>query len=169
MARRLAQGDERALEEFYRVWSPLVRSYLSRSLLADEVDDVLQLTFLGLWQTRSRLDLQLPVERLLFSIARRRMIDALRRRPRVQVEVMRELIGDDGDEVVEQMAWAAEIRWALSQLPEDQRQAIELAHFGQLTQRQIAQQLDVPLGTIKARTWRGLDRLAKVLERRGVR
>jgi RNA polymerase sigma factor (sigma-70 family) len=64
------------------------------------------------------------------------------------------------------MAWAAEIRWALSQLPAEQRQAIEMVYFAQLTQRQTAEQLDVPIGTIKARVWRGLSKLAAVLEPR---
>jgi RNA polymerase sigma factor (sigma-70 family) len=167
-AQRLAQGDQQALEDCYRVYGPLVRSYLRRFLPADDIDDVMQLTFLGLWQARTRIDPTLPIEPLLFTIARRRVIDTLRRRPKVEVEVMRDLMGDDGGELAERMAWAAEIRWALTRLPDEQRQAIELAYFAQLTQSQIARQLEVPIGTVKARVWRGLDRLAEVLQQRRV-
>jgi RNA polymerase sigma factor (sigma-70 family) len=166
MTQRLARGDQGALEDCYQVYAPLVRSYLRRFLPAADIDDVIQLTFLGLWQARRRLNPDLPVEALLFSIARRRTIDTLRRRPKVEVEVMRDLMGDDGGELVDRMAWAAEIRWALSQLPAEQRQAIEMVYFAQLTQRQTAEQLDVPIGTIKARVWRGLSKLAAVLEPR---
>jgi RNA polymerase sigma factor (sigma-70 family) len=165
---RLARGDQQALEDCYSVYAPLVRSYLRRFLPVDDIDDVVQLTFLGLWQARTRIDPKSRIEPLLFSIARRRLIDSLRRKPRVEVEVMRDLMGDDGGELAERMAWAAEIRWALTQLPDDQRQAIELAYFAQLTQRQIAEQLEVPIGTIKARVRRGLDKLAAVIEQRRV-
>jgi hypothetical protein len=73
------------------------------------------------------------------AIARRRVIDTMRRRPKVEVEVMRDLMGEDGNELADRMAWAAEIRWALTGLPDKQRQAIELAYFAELTQSQIAQ------------------------------
>jgi RNA polymerase sigma factor (sigma-70 family) len=168
VSERLARGDQQALEDCYRIYAPLVRSYLRHFLPLDDIDDVVQLTFLGLWQARDRVDPQSPIEPLLFTIARRRLIDTLRRQPKVEVEIMRDLMGDDGSELAERMAWAAEIRWALNQLPDDQRQAIELAYFAQLTQRQIAERLDVSIGTIKARVWRGLDKLAAVIEKRRV-
>jgi RNA polymerase sigma factor (sigma-70 family) len=163
---RLAQGDERALEECYHVQGPLVRAYLRRFLPDADVDDALQLSFLGLWQARERLDPTQRVEALLFSIARRRAIDTLRRRPQVDVVALRDLMGDDGEDLVGRMAWAAEVRWALSELPAEQRQALELAYFAQLTQREIAERLEAPIGTIKARLSRGVVRMGEILERR---
>ena len=60
------------------------------------------------------------------------------------------------------------MRAALAEIPNDQKQVIELAFFGGLTHEQIAQRLDAPLGTIKARIRRGLLRLRDRLKGAGV-
>jgi len=164
-AERLARGDERALEECYRIFGPLVRTYLRRFLPTAEIDDVVQLTFLGLWQARGRLDAGRPVEPLLFSIARRKAVDVLRRKRNVvEVAAVRDLVGQDGDRLVDQLVWAAEVRGALLELSAEQRQVIELAYFEQLSHKEIAQRLEVPLGTVKARASRGISRLGAILE-----
>ena len=72
-------------------------------------------------------------------------------------------MGEDGRETAEQYADAAEVRAALDGLPEHERQVLELAYYGDLTQREIATRLDVPLGTVKARAARGTRRLATLL------
>ena len=53
---RLANGDERALEESYRLYGPMVRGYLRRFVAGDEIDDLLQIVFLEVWRTRDRVD-----------------------------------------------------------------------------------------------------------------
>ena len=169
VSERLVAGDERALEECYRRYGPSVRGYLHRFVPPADVDDVLQETFLDVWRCRGQLDPGRRFEPWLFAIARRRAIDALRRRRGVvDVGVVRDLMGEDGDQLAEQLAWAAEIRAALLQMPPEQREAIELAYFGQLTQREIAERLAIPLGTVKARVSRGLRRLAVIMEGRAL-
>jgi RNA polymerase sigma factor (sigma-70 family) len=164
---RLAGGDERALEECYHLYGQSVRSYLRRFVPAPDVEDVMQETFLDVWRCRDQLDPGRRFEPWLFVIARRRAIDALRRRRGVvDVAVVRDLMGEDGNELAERMAWAAEVRAALTLMPAEQREAIELAYFGELTQREIAERLGVPLGTVKARVSRGLRRLAVLVEER---
>ncbi len=161
LVQRVVDGDDRALEEAYRHYGPLVRNYLRRYVGRDEADDVLQIVFLEVWRSRERIDPSRPFEAWLFGIARKRAIDQLRSRHHevVPVDAMRELMGEDGDQFVERMAWAAEIRVALDRLPPEQQQAIELSYFGERSQQEIAVELGVPLGTVKARMARGMHRL----------
>ena len=102
----------------------------------------------------------------VLGIARKRAIDHLRKRRDVVVpiESMREITGEDGREIEDRLMWADEVRGALDLLPDMQREVIQLAYFEQYTQREISAALDIPLGTVKTRTARGLQRLAGLLE-----
>jgi len=161
LARRLACGDESALEECYRTLGSLVRSYLKR-FVGGEAEDVLQIVFFELWRSRARLDPNKNLEGFVFALARRRAIDSLRRhRPQlVNIDAFHGLVGEDGDTFVEQFVLAAQVTRALGDLPEEQRESIVLAYFEGKTQQEIADVLRVPMGTIKARMSRGLRRLA---------
>jgi RNA polymerase sigma-70 factor (ECF subfamily) len=162
---RLHSGDESALEDCYRRFGPVVRTYLRRMLPPGDVDDVLQMTFLDLWRSRERFDPTRPLEPWLFTIARRRAISHLRKRSGVvEVTAVRDLIGDDGDRLLDQYVWACEVRSAVDGLADEQQEAIRLVYYDDLTHRQVADRLDVPVGTVKARVWRGLRALARQLE-----
>lgn len=162
---RLAQQDETALEDAYAMYAPTVLAYVSRFVGRDEAEDVLQRTFLDAWRHASRYD---PGQRFtgwLFTIAHRRAIDTLRARRHhvVDVETIRELTGEDGRETVNRFADAADVRSAVARLPEHERTVVELAYFGELTQQEIADRLEVPLGTVKARASRGTRRLGEII------
>lgn len=166
---RLNQGEPEALEECYRTLGPLVISYLSRYVPHADIQDVMQRVFYEVWRVHERYDPKLSLRGWVLGIARKRAIDHLRKRRDVVVpmESMREIVGDDGREVAERLVWADEVRTALDQLPEPQRKVIELAYFEQYTQSEIAIALDIPLGTVKTRTSRGLQRMAGLLESTG--
>ncbi len=144
----------------------MVRGYLRRFVSVDEVDDLLQIVFLEVWRSRSRVDSGRPFEAWLFGIARKRAIDHLRRRRHeiVSVDALRELSGEDGDRIVDRMAWATEVQAALTQLSVDQQEVIEMSYFRDLTQQQIAATLGIPIGTVKARMARGMRKLAGLLD-----
>ena len=145
---------------------PLVASYLSRYVPQPDIDDVMQRVFYEVWRVHERYDPSLSLRGWVLGIARKRAIDHLRKRRDVVVDMdsMREISGDDGRETAERFVWADEVRAALDMLPDGQREAIELAYFGGYTQVEIAAALDIPLGTVKTRTSRGLQRLAGLLE-----
>ena len=164
---RLADGDELALQECYTTYGPVVLAYLRRYVGVDEAEDVLQRTFLDVWRFAARYDSAYSFSGWLFTIAHRRAGDTLRRRrPAViPVESLREVVGEDGRDVAERFAWAADVRVALAALPDAQREVLELAYFADHTQREIARILDVPLGTVKARMSRGTKALGQILRR----
>ena len=163
---RLVRGQPDAIEDCYRTLGPLVASYLSRYVPQPDIDDVMQRVFYEVWRVHERYDPSLSLRGWVLGIARKRAIDHLRKRRDVVVDMesMREISGDDGRETAERFVWADEVRTALNMLPDGQREAIELAYFGGYTQVEIAAALDIPLGTVKTRTSRGLQRLAGLLE-----
>lgn len=163
---RLNAGDPAALEDAYRSLGPLVMSYLGRYVPQPDVEDVMQRVFYELWRVHERYDPNQSLRGWVLGIARKRAIDHLRKRKDVVVPLdsMREITGDDGREVADRLVWADEVRGGLDSLPELQREVIELAYFEGYTQTEIALALDIPLGTVKTRTSRGLQRLAGLLE-----
>lgn len=163
---RLVRGQPDAIEDCYRTLGPLVASYLSRYVPQPDIDDVMQRVFYEVWRVHDRYDPSLSLRGWVLGIARKRAIDHLRKRRDVVVDMdsMREISGDDGRETAERFGWADEVRTALDMLPDGQREAIELAYFGGYTQVEIVAALNIPLGTIKTRTSRGLQRLAGLLE-----
>ena len=159
---RMADGDEQALEECYRLYGSMVRSYLRRFVGEEETDDLLQVVFLEFWRSREKIDPSRPLEAWLFGIARKRAIDHLRRRRHdvVSADSVRELVGEDGALFAEKLAWSAQIKVALASLSSEQREAISLSYFGGLSQSEISEHLGIPLGTVKARMARGMRQLS---------
>ncbi|MFC5745257.1 RNA polymerase sigma factor [Actinomadura rugatobispora] len=163
LGERLARGDEAALTECYGALGPLVRRVAARLVPGHAVDDVVQVVFLEVWQSRGRYDPSRALEPWVLSIARRRAIDRLRaeaRHSRRTVPLEEDARIRDETPAID---IACDVREALGRLPAPQRQALVLAHFGQLTQPEIADRLAIPLGTVKARTTRGLRRLGTLL------
>jgi RNA polymerase sigma factor (sigma-70 family) len=160
-----AAGDERALKECEVRFGPLLLAYTRRYVGPDDAEDVVQRVMIEAWNGRGRYDPQRPLEAWLLAIARRRSIDLLRTRRTavVELDAMRDLSGDDGRELADRFVWAHQVRSALAELPEVQREALVLAYFGGLSQSQVAARVGAPLGTIKTRMARGMDRLAEIM------
>lgn len=161
---RLAD-DPDAFRECYERLGPVVLAYVQRFVPRDEAEDVRQQVFLEVWRSRSRFDADRRIEPWVLAIAKRRAIDHLRRRSRNPVdpsEVL-PLERDRPQLFTDTHAERTELREALATLPIEQRETLELAYFQDLTQPQIAARLGVPLGTVKARAFRGLRKLAATL------
>jgi RNA polymerase sigma factor (sigma-70 family) len=171
LGERLAAGDDAALEECYARFGRPVLAFLRRYVGPDEAEDVLQRTFLDVWRNAARYDPHKPLSTWVFTIAHHRAVDTLRKhRPAVvAIETIRDLVGEDGRVVAERHAWAAEVRGALAQLPDHQREALEMSYFEERTQAEIAAAIGVPIGTIKARMSRGMRNLAGLVTKEGGR
>ena len=162
---RLARRDEFALEDAYAEYGPSLLVYLRRFVGPDEAEDVLQRTFLDVWRSADRYEPRQRFSSWLFTIAHHRAVDTVRKRRAqvVDVETLRGLVGEDGRDTAQRYADAAEVRAALGRLPDHEREVLRLAYYKDLTQREIATRLDVPIGTVKARASRGTHRLAGMI------
>lgn len=159
---RLASADEDVFRDCYAELGPMLRRYLRGRVPDADIEDVVQVVFVEVWRFRSRYDARRSLDAWVLTIARRRAIDHLRSRHGevLPLEDAASLAGPDGRDMASQIEQAHDVRAALARLPGSQREAIELAYYADLTQREIAARLNVPLGTIKARIARGLRRLA---------
>jgi RNA polymerase sigma factor (sigma-70 family) len=158
--------DPEAFRACYEELGPMVLAYVQRFVPRDEAEDVRQQVFLEVWRSRARFDADRRLEPWVLAIAKRRAIDHLRRRSRTPTHPVAELPSARADgrrAFTDLHAEAAEIRDALDVLPADQRETLELAYFHDMTQTQIAERLGVPLGTVKARSFRALRKLASTL------
>jgi RNA polymerase sigma factor (sigma-70 family) len=162
---RLAGAREDALDDCYAELGPILRRYLRGRVPDPDIDDVVQVVFVEVWRFRSRFDPARSLEAWVLTIARRRAIDHLRSRRgnTVPLEDALSMAGPDGRDIASQVERSQDMQVALARLPDLQREAIEMAYYADLTQREIAERLDVPLGTIKARTARGLRRLGALI------
>jgi RNA polymerase sigma-70 factor (ECF subfamily) len=169
LLQRTAAGDSDALLVLHRRYANLVYSMAWRVLqdvgLAEEVT---QDVFMKLWQHPQRYDpARGRFSAWLLSVARFAAIDRLRQEGRRPAIV--DLSGDDPDQetALEQLlatdheSWerGRHLRLLLGELPAEQRQVVELAYFGGLTHSELAEQLGLPLGTVKGRLRLGLERL----------
>lgn len=177
---RVADGDSRAMEELYTRYARVIYG-LALKILAntEHAEDVVQETFWRVWNRAATFQAGSGAfAPWLFGIARNLCIDELRRRQARPVG-----IGGGGDDLalaaipdtqpgLDELTWVTErrrmITSALSELPADQRQVIELAYFGGLSQREIADQLNNPLGTVKTRVRLALQKLKTVLQHQGI-
>ena len=175
MIERIGRGDQSALSALYdRLSRPLYSLALRMLGDAGDAQDALQDVFLQIW---SRAATYNPEQSTVFSwtvlLTRSRVIDRLRARKR-RLRVVDSATDEDADvadastmesaaDTADKNDEAARVRSVLNNLPSEQREAIELAFFGDLTHHEIAARLGEPLGTIKARIRRGLLKLRERL------
>ena len=158
----IQQGDETALAALQRRHQALLRTIVGRMINNDsDVDDLVQEILLSIWQHASSYDVQKgKALGWIVTLARRRTIYRIRRKSayaRAQERYREETASDfmgghlGADEEAAQSDTAGAVGRLLANLPEAQRQAVHLAFFRGLSQRQIAAETGIPLGTIKTR------------------
>ena len=175
LLRRIAQGDEAAFAVFYDRFSPTLYGVAFRMTNdTGNAEDVLQEGMSYIWQKAALFDSsRSSVFGWAVMIVRNKAIDKLRARRRG--ERIRERLTKSLDRHAIQDDTSAReplyrerrdrVRSALSEISSDQRQALELSFFSDLTHEEIAAKLGAPLGTVKARIRRGLLRLRQVIQR----
>lgn len=173
--RRLSTGDRGAFDELYRRYSPTAYGIAYRltgqRLLAQ---DVVHDAFLALWRAPEAFDAARGAFRTFFlSLVHHRAVDTIRREERIRArqdraanlepvvdEDLSERVVDD-DDLSERRR---NVREALRVLSAEQRQVLEMAYFRGMTQVRIAEELGIPLGTVKTRTFAALRKLREALQ-----
>lgn len=172
----ITRRDEAAMAEVMRRHRGPVLAF-ARRLVGDgsRAEEIAQEVFLRLWERSSRFDSQRgSLRAFLLAITHGRALDVMRsdaaRQSREQRDARRTAPVDHGveAEVVAQTV-AGALRDALAQLPDAERQAVELAYFGGHSYRTVAQMLNEPEGTIKGRIRSGLAKLRGILAAQDLR
>ena len=165
----VARSDETALAELYdRIGG--VAYGLAFRVLRDEslAQDAVQDAYLALWRgAGSFLPERAKASTWILTLVHRRAVDLVRREQRRRVELL-ESAPEPTEGSAEDSAWLRlereRVLGALAQLPDQQREAIELAYYGGYSQSELAERLGQPLGTIKSRMFAGLSRLRELLD-----
>jgi RNA polymerase sigma factor (sigma-70 family) len=165
----LARSDQAALAELYDRFGRVAYG-LALRILRDEklAEDAVQEGFLAAWRNADRfLPERGKASTWLLTLVHRRAVDLVRREGRRRAEPLREHSELPTSESAEEDAWLRfereRVQSALRRLPDQQREALELAYYGGFTQTELAERLGQPVGTIKSRMFTGLARLRELL------
>ena len=166
----VARGDEQAFAALYDAYERVAYG-LALRVLRDQAlaQDAVQDAFLAVWRTAASFDgSRASAQAWLLTIVHRRAVDLVRREERRRADQLPEGELESGGPSASEEVWLRlereRIQGALRLLPDQQREAIELAYYGGFTQSELAERLGEPLGTIKSRMFAGLARLRELLE-----
>jgi RNA polymerase sigma factor (sigma-70 family) len=165
----VARSDEVALGELYDRFGRVAYGLAFR-ILRDRslAEDAVQEGFMTAWRTAHRfVPERAKASTWLLTLVHRRAVDLVRRENRRRAEPLGESYEAASEGSTEQDAWLRfereRVQEALRRLPDQQREALELAYYGGFTQSELAEKLGQPVGTIKSRMFAGLARLRELL------
>ncbi len=170
LVQAMAKGDGQALEELYARHGQRLLNYLIGQVGGDVVlaEEILQNVMLAAWKAAAQFRGESKVRTWLVAIARNQAINA-RRKHKVLSVPLNEADGLHKTGPFEQILRAsesAEVRQAIRQLPEDQRETLELIFYHGLSGPEAAEVMGVAPGTIKSRLHRAKEALKYILEGR---
>jgi RNA polymerase sigma factor (sigma-70 family) len=164
----VARSEESALAELYDRFGRIAYGLAVR-ILRDETlaEDAVQDAFLTVWRSAARyMPERGKASTWVLTHVHRRAVDLVRREERRRTEPM-EAAPEPASGAADELAWLRlqreRVQAALRQLPDQQREALELAYYGGFSQSELADRLGQPLGTIKSRMFAGLTRLRELL------
>jgi len=164
----VVRGDQVALAELYDRYGRVAYNLAYRILRDQQLaEDAVQEAFLTIWRTAQRfLPERAKASTWILTLVHRRAVDLVRREERRRSEPLDESY-EPADTSTDESAWLRlereRVQTALRQLPDHQREALELAYYGGFTQSELAERLGQPLGTIKSRMFAGLSRMRELL------
>ena len=168
LLQRIADGDTAAFDILYRRFSRPIYG-LALRMLRDRgrAEEAVQETFTAIWRSaRSYRPERGPGAPWLYAVARNAIVDRARVRGDATFAEPPEAVSPEAgpDEQVQSSYVSWRVHRAVEDLPASEREVLELAYWGGMSQSEVANFLDVPLGTVKTRTRSGLARLADLLD-----
>jgi RNA polymerase sigma-70 factor (ECF subfamily) len=164
---RIARGDRAAFEVLYERYARAVFGLALRRLGdRDRAEEAVQETFAAVWRSaRSYRPERGPGGPWLYAVARNAIVDRFRGRTEPVADIPDTPSSEIGPEEAAEAGWVAwRVHRALAALPPPEREVVELAYWSGLSQSEVAEFLNVPLGTVKTRTRSALGRLGRLLE-----
>ena len=161
--------DRVAFAKLFDHFAPRVLSYMRRlGAETAAAEDLVQDVMLTVWRRAGQFDpAKAGVSTWIFTIARNRRIDVIRRERRPEPDPNDPALVPDGDPAadvaVEQEQHAVRLRAAITDLPTDQARILQLAYFEELSHSAIADKLELPLGTVKSRVRLAMNKLKSTL------
>ena len=163
--------DKSAFSELFMLVGPRIKGYLMKLGSSDIVaEDLLQEVMLIVWRKSESFDrAKAAVSTWLFTIARNKRIDMLRKEIRPQLDPLDPMLTpnqeESADDVYGSNQVSLKITNAIDQLPDDQAVLIKMTYYEDKSHSIIAKELKIPLGTVKSRIRLASARLKKLLER----
>ena len=168
----VARADDSALAELYDRFGHVAYGIALRIVRDPALaEDAVQEAFLAVWRSAARfVPERAKASTWILTLVHRRTVDVVRREQPRRAEPL-EAAREPSGNLTEDEAWLrlqrARVQEALRRLPDQQREALELAYYGGFTQSELADRLGEPLGTIKSRMFAGLARLRELLAEPG--
>jgi RNA polymerase sigma-70 factor, ECF subfamily len=171
LAKQAVEGDGRAFSEIVRRYQGPIYNTCFRYLGVRDAEDAAQETFIRAFTHRESFDTSRAMMPWLITIARRLCLDRIRQRKRETfTEDEKTVIADVSPGADESIASRQEldiVNEGLKQLPEGQREAVALYHIDGLPYKEVAEILDVPIGTVMTWLHRGRTKLRELVEAKG--
>jgi len=165
----ISGADRAAFAEFFRRYSGRVRGFLLKmGARVSDADELSQEVMVTVWRKASMFDPErAQVSTWLFTIARNRWIDTLRKHARPEPDphdpMFQPTPEPDGAQTLSAQEREQKVRAAVAELTQPQREVLIAAFFKGLSQSEIAEELQLPMGTVKSRTRLAFARLRDVL------
>jgi len=167
LIQRVGAGDAGAFELLYRRYArPVFGLALRRLGDRMRAEDAVQETFAAIWRSaRTYRPERGPGAPWLYAVARNAIVDRARARTEIPADIPDEAGTEPGPPEQAEQGWVAwRVHRALEELPDKEREVVELAYWSGMSQSEVAEYLHIPLGTVKTRTRSALARLAGLLE-----